>query len=49
MTTYKTINAIYTKKTESNILKSNSANNRQLKRKNKLTINSNRQVIKKSK
>ena len=49
MTTYKTINAIYTKKTESNILKSNSANNRQLKRKNKLTINSNRQVIKKVK
>lgn len=49
MTTYKTINAIYTKKAESNILKSNSANNRQLKRENKLTINSKRKVIKKVK
>jgi hypothetical protein len=49
MTTYNTINAIYTKKIESNKLKSNSANNRQLKGKNKVTISSNRKVIKKVK
>jgi hypothetical protein len=49
MTTYKTVNAIYTKKTESNILKSNSANNRQLKGKKKITINSNSTVTKKVK
>ena len=49
MTTYNTINAIYTKKIESNKLKSNSANNRQLKGKNKLTISSKRKVIKKVK
>ena len=46
MTSFKTINTIYTKKTESKILKSNSANNRQLKGKNKITINSNRKVTK---
>lgn len=49
MTTYKTINAIYTKKMENNILKANSANNRQLKARNRVTINSNSKVIKKVK